>query len=690
MTRNLAISPRASLALAAGLLCLVGCPQIDNGNGNGNGDGGDATARPRLVPFDSPDQLMTYFRDQARAMHGGGFFERMFGGMSGGAGIDMAAGAAEDSASNGDQSATPYSATNVQEAGVDEADIVKTDGEFIYLARGSSLRIVQAVPATELAQVGQLDLDSAFINELYLKGDTVLLLASSFEYAEGGGMAYEIWPPYYVNQSFVVYQVDVSNPAAPSIVKRMEIDGTLVSSRLTRDRLILVMTIAPELPPDPTPLALATVSLDDVLPRARGMEGDTAVVSWDRCLHPSTPDGYYMTAVVTLDADDVETIVGSTAIMASASTIYATADSLYVTDAAWSMDGESREKTAIHKFSFNPETGADYVASGEVPGRLLNQFSLSDAAGFLRVATHISPAFWFGWDMPLGVGMDVGMGMSDGGGMGSAGAAVWSDEPAPSEGAGQDRDPSEPVNAVYVLGVTEADGERELSIVGRIEDIAPGEQIYSARFIGDHGFLVTFQQVDPLFVLDFSDPQNPALVGELKVPGYSDYLHPLGDHHLIGVGRSVTQSDFGGVIRDALQLSLFDVSDWSNPTLVQQLEVGGPGSYSDVSYTHKAFAFLEESGLLALPAWLNNNDSYHDFEYDGFSGVVCFHVDPATGFTELGRVESVTPAQDFYFGGVWGTRAVLIGDSVYAVNSLGVRAAPVSDFTQVATVELPQ
>ncbi|MEP0845869.1 MAG: beta-propeller domain-containing protein [Phycisphaerae bacterium] len=690
MNRNLGISPRFSLVLAAGLLVLAGCPQLDNGNGNGTGDGGDATARPRLVPFDSPDQLISYFRDQARAAHGGSFFDRFFGGMNGSAGgIDMAVGAAEDSSADGGQTATPYSATNIQEAGVDEADIVKTDGQYIYIARGSSLRIVQAVPTTELAQAGQLDLDSAFINELYLNGDTALLLASNFQYAEGGGMAYEIWPPYYVNQSFVVYQVDVSNPAAPAIVKRMELDGTLVSSRLTQDRLILVMTIAPELPTDPTPLSLATVSLDDVLPRARGMEGDTTVVSWDRCLHPATPDGYYMTAVVTLDASDVESIVGSTAIMASASTIYATADSLYLTDAAWSMDGEAREKTAIHKFSFNTETGAEYVASGEVPGRLLNQFSLSDSAGYLRVATHISPAFWFGWDMPVDMGMGVGMGMS-GGATGSAGAAVSPDEPAPSEGTGQDRDPSEPVNAVYVLGVTEADGERELSIVGRIEDIAPGEQIYSARFIGDHGFLVTFEQVDPLFVLDFTDPQNPALVGQLKVPGYSDYLHPLGDHHLIGVGRSVTQSDFGGVIRDALQLSLFDVSDWSNPTLVQQLEVGGPGSYSDVSYTHKAFAFLEDSGMLALPAWLNNNDSFHDIQYDAFSGVVCFQVDPATGFTELGRVESVTPALDFFFGGVWGTRAVLIGDTVYAVNSLGVRAAPVSDFTQIATAELPE
>lgn len=664
MSPRFAVRPLASAAAVAVALSACSCSLNPPETGNG---------QAKLVPFKSADELLEYFREQASAAHGGmrgGPFGGMFGGMPLGAPLeDAATGGAEGDGSGGE---TPFTSTNVQEEGVDEADIVKTDGEYLYIARENSLRIVRAVPLDELEEVGRVDIEDGFIHELYLYGDRILAIVSGFGFRDGV-IAYEIWPPYYAKATLRVYEIDISDRSEPRVTGSIELDGSLVSSRLTRDRLILVLTIVPNLPAEPTPLSIGRMSLEEMMPRARADSTTMEMVPWQRWLHPESPDGYSVTAIVTLDAADIGTIVDSTAVMASASTIYATTDAVYLTDAEWGLDGEPRETTAIHKFAFDAEGGAEYVASGSVPGRLLNQFSLSEHEGYLRVATHIAPAFFFGGGGVPGV---VGSGAAE--------PAAPVRDAGGSSAAGQEREPTELVNAVYVLGVVQGEERTELAIVGRAEDLAPGERIYSARFVGDHGFLVTFRQVDPLFVLDLSDPANPQVVGELKIPGYSDYLHPLDDTHLLGVGRSVVENEFGGVVPDAFQLSLFDVSDWSNPTLVEQIEAGGPGSYSDVSYNHKAFAFLPGENVLALPAWINNNDSYDDIEFDFFSGVICWRIDPAAGFTEMGRVPAV--GSDAY--GTWGLRAVIIGQNVYSVNSLGVNAAPMLDLAQPVGIEL--
>lgn len=650
---------------ALGVVALIsgGCPPVSPWNPPGSGSG---TAR--LVPFSSSSELASYFKNQASASHSGTFINRLFGG-----GVPVfAEGDAAPSAGGpggGDDASTSFTSTNIQEAGVDEADIVKTDGTYLYIASGATLRIVRAVPAGELAAIGRVDFDDGYVNELYLYGDRAIAIVSGFGFRDGGPEIL-IWPPYYQNSNISVYEIDISDPANPAITGRIDLDGSLVSSRLTQERLILVLTIAPTLPANPTPFAINRMTLEQIMPKARTAGQSRDLVPWQAWLRPESPDGYFMTAIVTLDAADVESIVGSTAVVASASTIYATTNSIYLSDAAWSPSGDARETTALHKFTFNPATGAEYVASGSIPGRLLNQFSLSEHEGHLRVATHIAPQFFFGGDVVVDVDdavpLDTAVGSSAGG------------------GTGQDRNPSEPVNAVYVL----AQQGSELEIVGRIEDIAPGERIYSARFMGGHGFLVTFEQIDPLFVLDLADPTQPQIVGELKIPGYSDYLHPLDDTHLIGVGRSVEQTPWGGVVPAKLQLSLFDVSDWSNPTVVQQVEIGGSGSYSEVSYTHKAFTFLPQENLLALPVWLSDARSFDEPWFGGgFSGVLCVQVDPESGFTQLGRLAAATTSAE-WFGGVWGMRAVIIGDTVYAASSGGVSAARLSDFQPIGAVPL--
>jgi uncharacterized secreted protein with C-terminal beta-propeller domain len=358
-----------------------------------------------------------------------------------------------------------------------------------------------------------------------------------------------------------------------------------------------------------------------------------------------SPDGYYTTAVVTLDAAAIQDVLASVAVLANASTIYASTEAVYVTDADYTPSNAFREKTAIHKFRFDENGAARYVASGQVPGRLLNQFSLGEHESYLRVATHVTA--WT--DFPV----------------------LAPDDVASSEVARTEQ----PYNGVYVLG----ESASKLEVVGAVDGLAPGESIYAARFLGPRGFLVTFRQIDPLFALDLSDPAHPAVVGELKIPGYSDYLHPLGENHLIGVGRSTARVADDRIVRDALQLSLFDVSNLAHPRAVQQLTIGGSYSYSEASYTHKAFVLYEHAGrtLLAIPTVLQQ-DSY-PFGLE-FEGVLCFQVDPAAGFAELGRLESVRPADDALYNWSGWQRPAFIGADVYAVSAAGVRTANLADF----------
>ncbi|MBI5864695.1 MAG: beta-propeller domain-containing protein [Planctomycetes bacterium] len=651
------------LTLAAALAALVGgCPQTPDPAGS--------NAKPKLVPFSSQSEWLSYFTDQVRRTRQNNRFRSQFFGFPGGFGTDAMTSAAPEASGGADNSATSFTTTNIQEAGVDEGDIFKSDGERFYVVRGRTLRIANAVPSDAMAELGKLALDD-YISEIYLLDNhKLIVLAQRFNYQPSpySLMAIEMWPPYYSQAQAVAYLVDVADPANPSVVQKVELDGSRVSSRVVSGRLILVLSVAPDVPDDAIPLLGAPrIQMEDVMPKMY-VEGATTgdLVPWSDWLHPESPNGYMMTAVVALDTADLQNILSSVAILASAGTVYSSTEALYVTDTEYDLNDNFREFTAIHKFAFDDKGAANYVASGAVSGRPLNQFSLGEYEGNLRIATHVIPAV-------QGVVMDE---------------VMSSDGTVSITQATADAAPSAPSNSVYVL--SEKDGE--LALLGAIEGIAPGERLYSSRFMGKRGFLVTFRQIDPLFSLDLSDPAAPRIAGELKIPGFSDYLHPLGDNYLIGVGRSTTTSPWGGTVTKAVQLSLFNVSDLANPTVVQQVEIGGYSSYTEVSQDHKAFAFLPDRNILALPAMLYPAD-YNP--YDGSMGmadylpptntVLFYHVDPATGFTALGQINSVTDSSGYYYySGT--TRPAIIGESAYAVNQNGVRSAPMSNFTTTSTL----
>jgi inhibitor of cysteine peptidase len=657
MTRCL--RARFFIAVSAVLVGVIvgGCPLFQPPNTNP----GDTNTPAKLVKFESAKALLDYFKQQAMPKSGQIAYPTMYdsNAVRGAAPVANGAstGGAEDTAAGGssDQS---FSTTNVQEEGVDESDVFKSDGTYFYIAKDQTLRIVRAHPADQMAEVSKLDL-GMYVDSLYLQGSSVIALGMEYPTyvpmdAAYGRPTIMIWPPYYGGSKLHLKQVDVTDPANPSVSHDLQLDGSVVSSRLTNGRLILVLTILPNLPTNLTTSAVNGMSLNEVMPKMQPAAG-TAVdmVPWENWLRPVSPDGYCMTAVVTIDAANVENKLDSVAVLANAGTIYASTEALYVTDAQYDPSDNYREKTAIHKFAFNADGVAEYAASGSVPGRLLNQFSLDEYQGYLRVATHINNFTVF----PMGSWAE-----------GNAGMTVS------TEARAADINSNVPYNGVYVLN-QESDA---LNLVGAVDGLAPNENIYSARFIGARGYLVTFRQIDPLFVIDLTDPANPTRLADLKVPGYSDYLHPLGDTHLIGVGHSIARTIGGFTEPAALQLSLFDVSDPADPKLVQQIATGGMFSSSEVSQTHKAFTLIEHNGqtLIAIPATLTRDDNTY-YSIISFDGVICYRVDPAAGFTELGRIQQA--------GGndLWAAwhRAAFISDDLYAVSSDGVRTTPLADFT---------
>ncbi|MBL8879784.1 MAG: beta-propeller domain-containing protein [Phycisphaerales bacterium] len=651
---------------AATLLSLAGCPITPPSDNNNS-------ASAKLQRFQSKEEFESYIRSQAETP--------LFRGALDDFAFAPTAGAPEDASNDsaGDGAANDFTSTNLQEIGVDESDVFKSDGTNFFIVRHRSVRIVRANPQSDMAELGRVEFDNA-VDSIYLVGDKLLVLERSYR-TDGGSPAPDapqtlIWPPYYGQATVRVSEVDVSNPAAPTITRKIEIDGSLASSRVTNSRLVLVLAIVPEI--QPGLLGIPVVTAEEIMPHARTATDDFVAIDWSQMYKPDSPNGYYMTGVVTLDATNIESIFDSTAIVANAGTIYASSEALYVTDTNYGIDGTSRETTDIHKFTFNDDGVAEYTASGQVAGRPVNQYSLGEYQGVLRIATHVSPTFFFGDDIAVGIGVTPAAGESGGSAQSGATAA-----------APRSQDIETNANAVFTLG----ERAGELAVLGQVTGIAPGETLHAARFMKDRGYLITFRRVDPLFVLDLADAANPKVLGELVIPGFSDYLHLIDDTHIIGVGKtSVTTSD-GFDLVGGIQVSLFDVSDAAAPRVVQQIAIGGRGSYSETDLDPKAFTWLASRNLLALPVDVYSEEPViWQMGSRAFAGTMVWSVDVKSGFTELGRVAEPNSAADpndpfGYWRWSW-RRSAFIGDTVYSINDLGVRAAPLSNFASTTEVEL--
>lgn len=510
-----------------------------------------------------------------------------------------------------------FSETNVQEQGVDEPDIVKTDGRRIVTVSENVITVVD-VTGDEPATVGTIRLDGGWAREAFLAGDRLLLISDGDGGfvtplavegdAEAGFAEDRIMPSY--RQTTRVTAIDLSG--TPTVTEVIEMEGRYLSARAVDGTARIVLTAPPEELPFLYPQSQA--GEDRATDANREIVAESTVAQWvpdfqrrdpggtvvdegqllpcDRIHRPEAFAGFEMLAVVGFDADGDSLVpVDTVGVLAAGETVYASTEALYVATNRWfdtfPVEGdaiapervEESYTTSLHKFSLADDGSADYRASGSVKGHLLNQFSLDEHDDRLRVAT-------------------------------TAGSPWGANDTSES-----------------FVSVFEQTGGA-LAEVGRVGGLGKGERIFSVRFMDDVAYVVTFRQVDPFYVVDLSSPTDPAVVGELKIPGYSSYLHPIGDDLVLGVGQD---ADEEGFTRGA-KVSLFDVSNQADPVEVA-VWTGGADSYTDAEWDHRAFTWWAPDNLAILPisSWS-----------DQFWGAVVLEVGP-DGIVEKGRIDQQDP-----------------------------------------------
>ncbi|MDX6651209.1 MAG: hypothetical protein QOJ97_3160 [Solirubrobacteraceae bacterium] len=531
---------------------------------------------------------------------------------------------------------TSFSTTNNQEEGVDEPDSVKTDGRRIFAVAGDSLH---AVDAGTPRLLGSLKLTGGSGYELLLRGDTLLVLSHVYTGVDPrplpaqGAPTTSIAPGYYAG-STRIDEVDVSNPAAMTVRRTQTVDGDYVSARRNGDTARVVVSASPYAIAVPAAARRAGgwVPKTRVLDRRRHTNLKRFAVSCRSVRRPVAFSGLGMLTVLTIDMRRGLPAVDSDALMTDAQIVYGSPSSLYVATQRWIDPNTAPDRlpgttTALHRFDAATPLRTDYRASGEVPGYLLNQFSLSEHGGVLRVASTQEP-LWAG---------------------------------------GQRASDSE--SAVTVLDQVGT----QLVPVGRAGGLGRGERVYSVRFLGEAGYVVTFRQVDPLYTLDLARPTSPRVVGELKLAGYSAYLHPVGTDRLLGVGQDATEQ---GRTQGA-QVVLFDVSDLAAPRVLGRLRLGQSSS-SGVEYDHRAFLYWPPAGLALLPlqAWDPGGGP-------GFSGAVGVSVS-SSGLAERGRI-----VHDGASGPVAVERSLVAAGHLFTLSQAGLMASDLSSLARTAWVPFP-
>ncbi|MFU8806514.1 MAG: beta-propeller domain-containing protein, partial [Bradymonadaceae bacterium] len=585
---------RSALVTVVGATMLLGaCAEPERGPNSNNGNNNVATSQFRLLPATSCEDIRERYIDATVEQALQSRYEDWGWAEFGEDGVAEPSAGETDGATR-DEAPSDYTETNVQEVGVDEPDIVKTDGRFIYTTHGQSLVILKSWPADQTAEVGRVDFgnsQSADRNEnvtpssLFLRDDRVAVFSRIYDYHRNDG-----------NRSFNGTRIsilDVSDRTAPVLERQLDVEGWMVSARMIDGKVYLVSNSnlnvpfnywdyaygeheglpdqewdadearREELKDEARPAvralvaeAMADVDIKETMPRRRIGNGAGEIISTES-LYDCTD--IYLTQQlaemgilnITSFTLDNKTLIDSTGLMASGWLVYSSRDNLYVSMTSrswWGWGwGNSQSESHIHKFEL-PASGdrPHYAASGRVDGWILNQFSMSEYEGYLRVATTDNQFEWNEEDRQL----------EDRGG-----------------------------NHLIVL----KQNEGLLEETGSVRNLAPTEQIYAARMMGPKGYMVTFVQVDPLFTFDLSDPYDPKLLGELKIDGYSSYMHPLGEDHLLAIGMD---GDENGIM-SGVHLQIFDVSDMANPTRIHHhvISTGSWSSYSEALWNHHAFTY---------------------------------------------------------------------------------------------------
>lgn len=611
-----------------------------------------------------------------------------------------------------------HSTTNVQVEGVDEGDIIKTDGKYIYQVNRERVVIARAYPAKDMniESIINFGENDFYPLEMYLEDNKLIVIGNSYmtygpsiRYDSGGitpddGMAEsmpekkviidpKIARPVFLSETVKVYVFDISNKSKVKEIRNFEIEGNYVSSRKIGNYLYLIANkyadyyrIINDKETKPAPSykdsAVGEEIIDIDLKHVHYFPGH---------IQPN----YMIVAGINVAENDEKAQIST--FLGSGQNVYASLQNLYIAVTDYQpvkkintptneTNTESKERvepdtvtvepgvvnnvtvtvrpgkaiavepimmqenTLVYKFNLNNGM-ASYISRGRVLGRILNQFSMDEHEGYFRIATTTGD--------------------------------IWRDDEFTSK------------NNVYVL-------DNLMNTIGSVLDIAPGEQIYSVRFMGERAYMVTFKLTDPLFVIDLKNPQEPKILGALKIPGYSDYLHPYDENHIIGFGKDSVEVK-GQAFYTGMKIAMFDVSDVSNPILKFSEIIGDRGTESELLRNHRALLFSKEKGIMAFPVTVMEVKSGNKFSRDGFpnygeftfQGAYVYSIDPTDGFvlkgriTHLSREDMLKSGWDWYNSNKNISRIIYIDDTLYTISNKILKANKMDDMKEINWIEIP-
>ncbi|AOT69227.1 beta-propeller domain-containing protein [Geosporobacter ferrireducens] len=566
----------------------------------------------------------------------------------------------EAQAAVANDAAGDYSTTNVQVQGVDEADLVKTDGKYIYQINGASLVIVDAQQPEKMKVSSRVSFKEEQFRplEMYLDQDYLILIGHTpmpigipkpmiQDSVDSTVQKIRPMPVYYGGSTVYIKVYDIKDRSGVKLEREIKMEGNYLSSRKIKDSLYLVANhpihyyiMENKESEVPTPRYQDTLL---------GEEIKTAAFE-DIRYFPNAVEPNYIT-LLGLNLKTFKEKANIDTYLGQGENIYASSENLYIAVNRYEfeqsldkpqnqVEGTAGFRKILPGYSHNTEVYCfglkdgefRYTAKGKVPGRILNQFSMDEYEEHFRIATTTGE--------------------------------MWRSDEFTSK------------NNVYVL-----DGQ--MKTVGSLEGIAPGERIYSMRFMGNKGYMVTFRETDPFFVLDLKEPKEPKMLGYLKIPGYSDYLHPYDENHIIGFGKEVIEVK-GAALQAGMKVAVFDVRDVSQPIEKFKTVIGDRGTESSLLQNHKALLFSKEKNLMAFPLTVIENkrvqqDPWSSGEFT-FQGAYVYQLDMEKGLSLRDRITHLTPedymkaGQHWYESDLNVQRILYIGDILYTLSNQKIMA----------------
>lgn len=566
-----------------------------------------------------------------------------------------------------------YSATNIQVQGVDEADIVKTDGEFIFQVNRDRVVIAKAYPAEKLQIIKTLEYNGTLQPiELYVDERHLIVIG----YSNLDSYSSKRKMPIFNNGVVTMKIYDITNKSDIKELREIQLEGSYLSSRKVDSEVYLITnkhinsyTIKENTSQPDTPMFRDS---------ALGQEFSKMDYKDIKYFPDSIANSYMVVAGLSLDTPkeklNVDTYLGA------GQEIYCSPENLYAAVTVYnhkeSKDNNpivydsavmnkpiklepATQDTLVYRFALN-RGKLEYVAKGTVPGRILNQFSMDEHDNSFRIATTTGEQ--------------------------------WAIDDNLSQ------------NNLYIL-------DYDLKQIGKIEEIAPGEKIYSVRFMGDRAYMVTFRTVDPLFVIDLRDKTKPAILGALKIPGYSDYLHPYDENHVIGFGKDTVEivhkdNDGNEMYRNAyylgMKIAMFDITDVTKPKELFVEKLGDRGTDSPLLHDHKALLFSKEKNLLAFPVTLMKVQEGSTTGYEGvpaygqfeYQGAYVYHLDLQRGFQLRARITHMTD-EEYQKAGQYGyhyekniNRILYLGKNLYTLSNQMIKVHDMQSFKLVKQLEI--